>query len=463
MKKNIKNIALVLLIIFVVALIVITFKIIKFRKNTVTDIKACGNKITFNSNVKREEIEYLKVDGEKDRPVNKVEGLNLFTNNSKVNLSDKIYEKNLRYYISLEDLEKNGQVSIDGNKILSKINKNYIDLEKKEILKEKDKLDLRGEVLDLDHKKYISINDFKELIEARDDWYENKNSIYMFQGKTNNINCNYKVNEGKAALIRIEDVSAGGVFSEDNNMEKMKYLSDYFKANNIVFHIAWIPRYINPEKNIDNDLLKNNNFENVHFINMLDHLINRGAVIGLHGYTHQHNNQISGLGVELKWNVNSNKNKVLKVVESSLKTAKTLNIPIGFFESPHYKADRNQQKIIEQYFPVMFEPYAGYWNLNPLISFSNKSTLYVPAPLGYVKDNGETVARRIRNYSNEILTAFFIHPYIFLGSIENKNNSLNNEEIYEFNENSPILKIISALKERGCKTINVNELNNQIT
>ncbi len=28
----------------------------------------------------------------------------------------------------------------------------------------------------------------------------------------------------------------------------MKYLSDYFKANNIVFHIAWIPRYINPEK-----------------------------------------------------------------------------------------------------------------------------------------------------------------------------------------------------------------------
>lgn len=34
----------------------------------------------------------------------------------------------------------------------------------------------------------------------------------MFQGKTNNINCNYKVNEGKAALIRIEDVSAGGVF-----------------------------------------------------------------------------------------------------------------------------------------------------------------------------------------------------------------------------------------------------------
>ena len=115
MKKNIKNMALVLLIIFMVALIVITFKIIKFRKNTVTDIKACGNKITFNSNVKREDIEYLKVDGEDHRPVSRIEGLNLFINNSKVNLSDKIYEKNLRYYISVEDLEKNGQVSIEGN------------------------------------------------------------------------------------------------------------------------------------------------------------------------------------------------------------------------------------------------------------------------------------------------------------------------------------------------------------
>ena len=111
MKKNIKNIALVLLIIFVVALIVITFKIIKFRKNTVTDIQACGNKITFNSNVKREEIEYLKVDGEKDRPVNKVEGLNLFINNSKVNLSDKICEilslSNFKIHVSISHSREN--------------------------------------------------------------------------------------------------------------------------------------------------------------------------------------------------------------------------------------------------------------------------------------------------------------------------------------------------------------------
>lgn len=462
MKENIKNVLLVLLIVLVVSLMFIAFKILRFRENAITNIKVNDNKITFDCKTKREDKKYSTVEGEKNRPVSEVRGLKLFLNNNLMVLGDKIYEKNLRYYISIDDMVEDGTVHAEENKILSKKNNDYIDLDKKEILKGNEALGLRGEVLDINNKKYISINDFKELLNLRDDWYENKNSIYFFEGENPNIDSSYKVENGKAAVIRIEDVSAGGVFSQDNNMEKMKYLGDYFKANDIVFHIAWIPRYINPKEGIDNDLLKNNNFENIHFINMLDHLLNRGAVIGLHGYTHQHNKEISGVGVELKWNVNNRNNDVLNVVESSLRTANTLNIPIGFFESPHYKADRSQQKIIEEYFPIMFEPYAGYWNLNPLISLSNKSTLYVPAPLGYVKDDGQTVARRIRTWGDDIFTGFFIHPYKFLGSIKDKNDTENNDEIYSFDEDSMILKIISALKERGCKTITVDELNSQV-
>ena len=462
MKENIKNVLWVLLIVLVVSLMVIAFKILIFRENAITNIKVNDNKITFDCKTKREDKKYLTVEGEKNRPISEVRGLKLFLNNNLIVFGDKIYEKNLRYYISIDDMVEDGIVHAEENKILSKKNNDYIDLDKKEILKGNEILELRGEVLEINNKKYISINDFKELLNLRDDWYENKNSIYFFEGENPNIDSSYKVENGKAAVIRMEDVAAGGVFSQDNNMEKMKYLGDYFKVNDIVFHIAWIPRYINPKEGIDNDLLKNNNFENVHFINMLDHLINRGAVIGLHGYTHQHNKEISGIGVELKWNVNNRNSDVLNVVESALRTANTLNIPIGFFESPHYKADRSQQKIIEEYFPIMFEPYSGYWNLNPLISLSNKSTLYVPAPLGYVKDNGEAVARRIRTWGDDIFTGFFIHPYKFLGSIKDKNDTVNNDQIYSFDKDSMILKIISALKERGCKTITVDELNSQV-
>lgn len=462
MKEKVKNVLWILLMIIIVSLVVISLKIMRFRENAITNIEVNGDKITFDCAIKREDKKYLTVKGEKNRSVVKVDGLKIFLDNNLLTFEDKIYEKNLRYYISIDDMVKNGQVYIDRNKVLSKKSNNYIDLEKKEILKGNEFLGLRGEVLEENNKKYLSINDFKELLDLRDDWYKNKNSIYFFEGENPNIDSRYKVEEGKAAVIRMEDVAAGGVFLKDNNIEKMKYLGDYFKANDIVFHIAWIPRYVNPKEGIDNDLLKENSFENVHFINMLDHLINRGAVIGLHGYTHQHNKEISGVGVELKWNVNNKDSEILNVVESSLRTANTLNIPIGFFESPHYKDDRKQQKIIEQYFPIMFEPYAGYWNLNPLISLSNKSTLYVPAPLGYVKDNGEAIAKRIRNCGDEIFTGFFIHPYKFLGSINDKNDTENNDEIYSFDEDSMIIKIISSLKERGCKTITVDELNSQV-
>ncbi|MGG5460778.1 polysaccharide deacetylase family protein [Clostridium sp. B9] len=449
-------------IVFLVAILVIVFKIWRFRGYSITDIRVDDNKLSYNSNIKRKEREYIKIDGEKNRDITKVDGLNIFMNNNKINLKSNIYEKNLRYYIALEDAINLGQAMQENNKFLNKTNGNYIDLDNKKIYINNKLLSLRGEILEINNEKYISINDLNEILNLKDDWYKESKSIYLFNEKDNIIKPDYKVDNGKAALIRIEDVSAGGVFSKDNNMEKMKYLGDYFKANNIAFHIAWIPRYINPKENIDNDLLKNNDFENVHFINMLDYLINRGAVVGLHGYTHQHNKEISGVGVELKWNVNSNRKNVLNVINSALKTANTLNIPIGFFESPHYKADRGQQKIIENYFPIMFEPYAGYWNLNPLISLSNRSTLYVPAPLGYVKDDGQTVANRIESYSNEILTAFFIHPYKFLGSIKDEKSISNKEQIYGFSEDSPIIKILSALKERGCRTITVDELNNQV-
>lgn len=463
MKKTMKDLAILFLIIFLVILIIITFKIVVFRKEAITNIEANGNKLTFDFDSKRNKVDYLDVYGETNRKISKVKELNIFVENNPIYFENNIYEKNLRYYLSIEDLKRSGQVFLEGNKVLNNKNRNsYIDLNLGEIYIDNDKRALRGEILNIENKEYISLNDFKELLSLRDDWYSDKNSIYMYFGEDKNISDEYEVKEGKAALIRIEDVTAGGVFSKDNNMEKMKFLGDYFEKNNIVFHIAWIPRYVNPEKGIDNDLLKNNTFENIHFINMLDHLINRGAIIGLHGYTHQHKNEISALGVELKWDVNSQKDKVLKVVESSLKTAKTLNIPIGFFESPHYKADRNQQKIIEEYFPIMFEPYAGYWNFNPIVSLSNKSTIYVPAPLGYVKDNGDKVSKKIKNCSDKILTALFIHPYIFLGSIEDTNDSTNMEEVYKFKEDSPIIKIISALKERGCKTITVEELNKEV-
>lgn len=244
-------------IVFLVAILVIAFKIWRFRGYSITDIRVDDNKLSYNSNIKRKEREYIKVDGEKNRDITKVDGLNIFMNNNKINLKSNIYEKNLRYYIALEDAINLGQAMQENNKFLNKTNGNYIDLDNKKIYINNKLLSLRGEILEINNEKYISINDLNEILNLKDDWYKESKSIYLFNEKDNIIKPDYKVDNGKVALIRIEDVSAGGVFSKDNNMEKMKYLGDYFKANNIAFHIAWIPRYINPKENIDNDLLNN--------------------------------------------------------------------------------------------------------------------------------------------------------------------------------------------------------------
>ncbi|MDZ4957343.1 DUF2334 domain-containing protein, partial [Clostridium perfringens] len=120
----------------------------------------------------------------------------------------------------------------------------------------------------------------------------------------------------------------------------------------IKYHIAWIPRFVAPSDNIDNDLLKNDSFENVAFINLLDYLINKGAQIGLHGYTHQFDDSKSAVGTELSHKIQNNEKDTRRVIESSIDTANALNIPYSFFESPHYKAS-GKQKLITNNFNLL--------------------------------------------------------------------------------------------------------------
>ena len=83
---------------------------------------------------------------------------------------------------------------------------------------------------------------------------------------------------------------------------------------------------------------------------LLDYLINSGGEVGLHGYTHQSDDQRSLNGTELSRKYNSSDKETREVIENAINTSVALNIPCSFFESPHYKATLNQKKIIEEYF-----------------------------------------------------------------------------------------------------------------
>ena len=162
-------------------------------------------------------------------------------------------------------------------------------------------------------------------------------------------------------------MDAASNYAIDKNQTKVKCMANLLYSQGMKFHVSWIPRFKAPADNIDNDLLTNDNITNVGFVNLLDYLINKGGEIGLHGYTHQHDDEKSGYGEELSKDVNNTDSETRAVIENGIDTASALNIPISYYESPHYFDTELQQKVIEDYFQFIYEPFNGIKNTTYII------------------------------------------------------------------------------------------------
>lgn len=439
MKKRFKKIVKVLLIIFTCFIVL---KIIRFQFNKITDIKikdgAIISQLPFEREDKlNEDIPVFSSEIENNES-NELKDTKIFINGKIIDSKDKFYEYKRRYYISLDSIE---EYNI---KLTDEISTN-----------------LRGEIINLNEKKYISINDVENILNCKSNWDAESKEIYIYNKEENlpKVSNLSSKDNSKVALIRLEDVSCSGEESEAESINKYKIMIDMLKTNNIKFHLAWIPRYIAPDSGIDNDLTKENTFVNCDFINLLDYIINNGGEIGLHGYTHQFGDSTSGAGSELTIFDNREESEVRAVVKNAINTANYLKIPYKFFESPHYHATRSQQKILEEYFDILFEPYAGYWNLRPIISLSDKSTIYMPTCLGYVKDeDGSEMVHKINNRWSTEACAMFFHPYKELAYIEITGNEDGKIE-FKYKEGSPLSNILNALNNNNYTTIHVSEIN----
>ncbi len=310
----------------------------------------------------------------------------------------------------------------------------------------------------IDNKTYISLNDFENMLGLRDHWNHEEKKIYIFENKDSIKARDREQMSGKPALIRLEDVSAGNKYITSEGIEKTKLMADLLYQRGAKFNVAWISRFKDPSKKIDNDLLENRSMANVQFINMLDYLIFRGGTVGLHGYTHQAGIYPSAVGSDLSKEFNSSEEETRNIVESAIKTSKILNIPVSFFESGHYHATRKQQAIIEEYFDICYEPYKYYWNFRPMISKRNDFTVYVPTPLSYVKDeNGEAIVNKInKNKNNNVLASLFLHPTKEMNFIKISDIDENGVTHFEYGKNSPLNNILNELERTGYVTVSVN-------
>ncbi|KAJ50762.1 hypothetical protein CTM_16187 [Clostridium tetanomorphum DSM 665] len=417
-----------------------------------------------NLNLKREKKEIIK----------QFKDIKLRTDDIKFKFRDKnienkfpIYIKNNRYYIPVEHFviksggeynwknDKIGEINFGGYKIrLNLLNNNFKNAERVQNLKEK--IIFAGDIA------YISLYDFTKMLNMKTSWDIKNKVIYLFNNK-DNISVNKIKNTNKVALIRLEDMSSEDRYSTSESLEKIRIIGDYLYSKFIPFHIAWVPKYINPKKRIDNDLATKYTMHNVDFLYTLDYLMDRNALIGVHGYTHQYGNEISIDGIELDGRRNNTVSKTREVAKKSIQSGEKLNVPIHFFESAHYAATDMQHRELEKYFDYMYEP-PKFTERNNVArrKQGNRTVKYIPTPLIYVdgKRDTDNMIRKINNINNIntfTLASFFYHPNIEFEYIKLYKDK-DGYPAYSYSEKSPLKRIINTFESKGYKFIKITDI-----
>lgn len=453
LKKNLKIIGISLGI-------AIATGIIYFNTLTYKDIEVIEGEVTFSGTEKESKekaVFNLDIGETKKYEMN---DLNFYFNGKEMDLEKNVYEQNQRYYLELDDFLSKSNVEYKKENSIYSFENCKLDLSKGEFYLNGKLYYLRGEKLQ-GLENYVALNDLEHMLNLRDKWDQEKRKIYLFNEKKNlELDKKSTQKSGKAAMMRVEDFAPGGDYLKSDVIEKYKIIADYLYSKDFKFNVAWISRYRNPAKGIDNNLLEDRSIANVQYINLMDHLIFRGGIIGLHGYTHQNGDEVSAVGSDLSMKVNNTEAETEELLKNAIKTAEKLNVPVDFFESAHYHSTMKQQRVIEKYFDVIYEPFKYYLLLNPLRSPMDKSTIYIPTPLGYVTDErGEEIANKIRkNQNRNVISSFYFHPikefkFISLGDIDE-----NGYVDYNYDENSIMHNISQALEETNQVTITAREL-----
>lgn len=307
-------------------------------------------------------------------------------------------------------------------------------------------------------KIYVSLFDLCKIFSLRTRWNHKERSITLYYDSVTSMET-VKQTKGRSAYIRLEDITAGDEYIEDIKLEKFRVAADYLASVKIPFHIAWIPRFIDPANKIDNDISIDYNIANAHFLFTLEYLLEKGGIIGLHGYTHQYGEEVSGEGTEFSDTRNDDEISIRRRIEAAINTAKKLELPVSFFESPHYASTAYQQSIYESYFNIIYEGCVGIWGEKIVISPRNHKTLYIPTPLGYVQgENGtEDMINRIKLLEKKVLPSLFYHPYKefdYITFLDSDERFLK----YSYSDTSPLHLICNELIQQGCIFSRIDEL-----
>ena len=298
---------------------------------------------------------------------------------------------------------------------------------------------------------YVSLYEICNAYDFRAQWDRKAKTINLFSGysrpKPKDI-----PKGNNTGLLRLEDIAATGEdYSFDNELLCLRVIAEYLYSEGVIFSVAWTPRYVDPGKGYDNDLANVYSVYNAEFVFTMDYMIDRGAEIGLHGYTHQTGKQISLAGNEFSANANSTAKATRERIEAAIASAEKLKFPVDFFEFPHYSGTETQFKIAEEYFDVIYNhPYKKYPAKVYTVTKGERKVKYIHTTLDYMKslDDADNMVNKIKNTGKTSLASLFYHDFYEHGFIKISVRDGKTLEI-KYYDTSPLHRIVNAMHATG--------------
>ncbi len=266
-----------------------------------------------------------------------------------------------------------------------------------------------------------------------------------------------KTSGDKKACIRLEDIMADGMDTHvepkytADMLEKLKFTAQYLYERGQQYYVAWVPVYADPKYNYWNDVSKDYSLYNSYFLYVLDYMTEHGGHIGLHGYTHQYGDVISGEGWEwgsktLFGNIDQQKRMIL-----ARQTASRLGYEPEFFEFPHYGATNAQLLMAENYFDAIYQQFPRN-DVKDIITYtqrSGKKVYYIPTPAGYVENTEDTgIFDRIEStHKKGSAMSLYFHPVLDNDYISVA--TLDNERVWYYSPNGILPKIVDKITGLG--------------
>lgn len=376
----------------------------------------------------------------------------------KLELSYPIYIEKNRYLIPLTEVAEKFQGNInkeDGDiqvNLWGQIIKIYNN--KKIYISNEDRSGkLKNSIIEKDDVYYITFNDFSNAFQLVSRWNPNDRTIKAYRNRNENKYEKYQKKCDVYGFIRLEDITADMDSESSCYYESLRIISENLGGRGIPFSIAWIPKYVDPANNIEEDPSQKNNMNISELIYTLDYMENNGGIIGLHGYTHQRGMDLSTLGSEFG-RANPDIGDFTERVKKSIEISNEMGYDAAFFEAPHYDITKSQNDVLEDYFKIIYHPYkdekGNNINTSQVYRSPGGKSMYIATPLDYVRidDNGSEITSRIRHLPQGVMASLFFHPRLEMKYIE-LFDSQDGYPDYSENKDSILNKVIEAMQERG--------------